>query len=59
MFRNRRIRLCAFFVMSMTFFSLPKILMAHPGHSLLTGFVADALLLNTGGCDDTANSDMQ
>jgi hypothetical protein len=40
----------------MTVFALPKILLAHPGHSALTGLVADALLLSTGGCDDSANT---
>ena len=59
MFRNRRIRLSAFFVMSMAFFSLPKMLLAHPGHSALTGFVTDALLLSAGGCDDSINTELQ
>ncbi len=59
MFRNRRTRVCAFLVLTMTVFALPKILMAHPGHSLLTGLVTDSLLLSTGGCDDSANTEAE
>ncbi|MEZ6084295.1 MAG: hypothetical protein R3E58_10255 [Phycisphaerae bacterium] len=56
MFQKRRTRICAFVVATMTIFGLPRILLAHPGHSALTGLVADALLLSAGGCDDSTNT---
>ncbi|GJM26890.1 MAG: hypothetical protein DHS20C16_33050 [Phycisphaerae bacterium] len=59
MFRSRRARVCAFLVLTMTVFALPKLLLAHPGHNALTGLVADALLLSTGGCDDSANTEVE
>ncbi len=56
MFQKRRTRICAFLVLTMTIFGLPRILLAHPGHNALTGLVADALLVSAGGCDDSTGN---
>ncbi len=57
MFRKRRTRICAFFFLTMTVFGLPRILLAHPGHSILTGLVSDAFLMSSGGCDDSSGTE--